>query len=76
VPDASATLDSFQLFGKYYVNKNVLLRFNYAYERYRTSDWGFDNANPASSNNVVLTGHQSPRYDVNVFGVSVAYTGW
>ena len=76
VPDASATLDSFQLFGKYYVNKNVLLRFNYAYERYRTSDWAFDNANPASSNNVVLTGHQSPRYDVNVFGVSVAYTGW
>lgn len=76
VPDTSQRLDSFQLFGKYRVNKNVLLRFNYAYERYRTSDWAFDNATPTSSNNVLLTGHQSPSYDANVFGVSVAYTGW
>ena len=76
VPDLRTKLDSFQLFGKYAVNKNVLVRLNYAYERYRTSDWAFDNANPASSNNVVLTGHQSPQYDVNVFGISVAYTGW
>ena len=76
VPDTSTKLDSLQVYGKYAVNKNVLLRFNYAYERLRTDDWAFDNATPVSSNNVVLTGHQSPNYTANVFGVSVAYTGW
>ena len=76
VPDLETTLNSFQLFGRYRVNKNVLLRFNYAYEKYRTSDWAFDNATPISSNNVLLTGHQAPNYTANVFGVSVAYTGW
>ena len=76
VPDTSTKLDSLQLYGKYVVNKNVLLRFNYAYEKYRTSDWAFDNATPTSSNNVLLTGHQAPNYTANVFGVSVAYTGW
>lgn len=76
VPDLETTLNSFQLFGRYRVNKNVLLRFNYAYEKYRTSDWAYDNANATSSNNVLLTGHQSPRYDANVFGVTIAYVGW
>ncbi len=76
VPDTSTRLDSLQLYGKYVVNKNVLLRFNYAYEKYRTRDWAFDNATPTSSNNVLLTGHQAPNYTANVFGVSVAYTGW
>lgn len=76
VPDLRSKLDSFQLFGKYVVSKNVLMRFNYAFEKYRNSDWSYDNATVTSANNVLLTGHQSPRYDANVFGVSVAYTGW
>ncbi|CAG0969651.1 decaheme-associated outer membrane protein, MtrB/PioB family [Burkholderiales bacterium] len=76
VPDIRTKLTSIQLFGKYQVNKNVLVRLNYAHERFRNSDWAFDNATPTSSNNVLLTGHQAPTYDANVFGVSVAYTGW
>ena len=76
VPDLRNKLDSFQLFGKYQLNKNILLRANYAYEKYRTSDWAYDNADATSANNVLLTGHQSDRYNANVFGFSVAYTGW
>ena len=51
-------------------------RFNYWYERLRSSDWAFDNATPTSSNNVILTGHQSSHYDNHVFGVSLVYTNW
>lgn len=76
VPDLRTKLDSFQLYGKYAMRKNVLLRFNYAYERFRSNDWALDNANATSSNNVLLTGRQAASYDANAFGVSIAYTGW
>jgi MtrB/PioB family decaheme-associated outer membrane protein len=76
VPDARALMTSFQLFGKYQLSKNVLLRGNYWYQRLGTNDWAFDNASATSSNNVLLTGQQSPNYNANVFFVSVAYTGW
>ena len=76
VPDLRTKLQSLQLYGKVAVRKNVLLRFNYAYEHFRSDDWSLDNANATSSNNVLLTGRQAPGYDANVFGVSIAYTGW
>ncbi|MCL4802001.1 MAG: MtrB/PioB family decaheme-associated outer membrane protein [Burkholderiales bacterium] len=76
VPDTEAKLHTFQLFAKYRYSKNIALRFNYWFEKYRSSDWAFDNATPTSSNNVILTGHQSPRYDAHIFGISIAYTNW
>jgi MtrB/PioB family decaheme-associated outer membrane protein len=76
VPDTEAKLHSFQLFAKYRYSKNVALRFNYWFEKYRSNDWAFDSATPTSSNNVILTGHQSPQYDAHIFGISVAYTNW
>jgi hypothetical protein len=76
VPDVNNTLHSLQLFGKWQYSKNLLFRGNYWYQHYRSRDFAFDNAVAWASNNVLLTGQPSPSYNANVFGISVAYTGW
>jgi hypothetical protein len=76
VPDTKTRLSSIQLYAKYQYSKNLLFRFNYWYQTLKTNDWAFDNATATSSNNVLLTGQDSPSYNANVFGFSVAYTGW
>jgi hypothetical protein len=76
IPNAKSTLNSLQLFGKWQYSKNIVLRANYWFQKLRTNDWAYDNANAVSSNNVLLTGQQSPNYTANVFGLSIAYTGW
>jgi MtrB/PioB family decaheme-associated outer membrane protein len=76
VPDTKTEFHTLQLFAKYRYAKNMAVRFNYWYERLRSSDWAFDNATPTSSNNVILTGHQSPNYQNHVIGVSLVYTNW
>jgi len=76
VPDTKSKLNSFQLYGKYRYSKNIAIRVNYWYQKLETNDWAFDNATATSSNNVVLTGQQSPNYTNNVIGVTFAYTGF
>lgn len=76
VPDAKNTLNSLQVFGRWQVTKNVLLRANYWYQHLTAHNWAYDNATPASSNNVLLTGQSSGSYSANVFGLSVAYMNW
>jgi len=76
VPDVKNTLNSLQLFARWQYSKNLLFRANYWFQHYRSRDWAYDNATPASSNNVLLTGQPSPSYTAHVFGVSVAYTNW
>jgi MtrB/PioB family decaheme-associated outer membrane protein len=76
IPDVKNTLNSLQLFGRWQYSKNVMFRANYWYQHFRSRDWAYDNANPASSNNVLLTGQSAGSYNANVFGVSVAYTNW
>jgi len=76
VPDTTYKSNQFQLFAKYQYSKNLLFRFNYWYQNARSSDWAYDGIAPASSNNALFTGQQSPNYHENVFGFSVAYTGW
>jgi hypothetical protein len=76
IPDVKNKLDSLQLFGRWQYSKNVTFRANYWYQRYRSTDWAFDNATPASSNNVLLAGQPSPSYTAHVFGISIAYTNW
>jgi MtrB/PioB family decaheme-associated outer membrane protein len=76
VPDTTYSSNQFQLFAKYQYSKNLLFRFNYWYQNLRSSDWAYNYLTPTSSNNVLLTGQQSPNYHENVFGFSVAYTGW
>lgn len=76
VPNTVSRVNSFQLFGKYNYSKNLTFRFNYWYEKLSSSDWAYNGASPTASANVLLTGQQSPQYQNNYFGVSVAYTGW
>lgn len=76
IPDANSTMNSFQLFGKWQYSKNVLLRANYWFQRFSSNDWAYANATPVSSNNVLLTGQSPADYTANVFGISIAYTGW
>jgi len=76
VPDTQTKMNSLQLYAKYQFSENILFRFNYWYQTLRTNDWAFDNATPTSSSGVLFTGHQSPRYDAHVFGISVAFTNW
>ena len=76
VPDTRTKMNSLQLYAKYQFSENILFRFNYWYQTLRSNDWSFDNATPTSSTGVLFTGHQSPRYDAHVFGISVAFTNW
>ncbi len=76
VPDTRTKMNSLQLYAKYQFSENILFRFNYWYQTLRSNDWSFDNATPTSSSGVLFTGHQSPRYDAHVFGISVAFTNW
>jgi MtrB/PioB family decaheme-associated outer membrane protein len=76
VPDTTYSSNQFQLFAKYQYSKNILFRANYWYQNLHSSDWAYNGTTPTSSSNVLLTGQQSPNYHENVFGFSVAYTGW
>jgi MtrB/PioB family decaheme-associated outer membrane protein len=76
VPDVKTRLNSFQLYGKYQYSKTMAIRVNYWYQKYHTSDWAFDNSTATSTNNVLLTGQQSPNYTNNVIGISFAYSGF
>ena len=76
VPDTTVKSNQFQLYAKYQYSKNLLFRANYWFQNLRTSDWAYDGTTAAGSNNIVLTGQQSPNYNENVFGISVAYTNW
>ena len=76
VPDATYTLNSLQVFGRWQYSRNVLFRANYWYQHLSARNWAYDNATPTSSNNVLLTGQTSGSYTAHVFGISVAYTNW
>jgi MtrB/PioB family decaheme-associated outer membrane protein len=76
VPDATSKLNSLQIFGKWRYSKNIAFRANYWYERFSSYDWAYENAAAWTSNNVLLTGQQSPEYSAHVIGFSVAYENW
>lgn len=72
VPETTNRLHTFQLFAKWRYSKAVTWRFNYWYEELQSADWAFDNLTPVSSQQVLLTGQQAPRYRNHILGVSVA----
>lgn len=76
VPDNHAKGQSLQLYAKYELSKNLLVRLNYWYQSLSSNDFAYDYTTPSTSQNVVLTGHQSPTYRENIFGISFAYTNW
>lgn len=74
VPDAVSRLNRLELFGKYKVQKDLMLNVKYAYEDYNSTDWAWDGQTYTSSTTFIGTGMTSPDYRVNVIGASLTYS--
>ena len=72
-PDLTTRLNSARLYVNYSPKKKFALRLSYWYEGYRSDDWALDGVLPATINNVLSLGQQSPDYDVNVITLSGRY---
>ena len=72
-PDLTTQLNSARLYVNYSPKKKLALRLSYWYEGYRSDDWALDGVLPATINNVLSLGQQSPDYDVNVIMLSGRY---
>ena len=73
LPDEISRLSRLELFGKYRLQKNVLLNLKYIFEQYHSTDWGYDGLTLTSSSSFVGSGQTSPKYRVHAIGASVTY---
>jgi MtrB/PioB family decaheme-associated outer membrane protein len=73
LPDLVTRLHSFRAHARYQLQKNTAVRLSFVHERLRSADWAWDGVAPATIANVLTTGQESPRYSVNVVGVSLIY---
>lgn len=73
LPDNKARLTALQLYAKYQLQKNSWLRLSFLHQKYKESDWAWDNVSPTLMANVVSTGQQPPDYDVSAVGLSYIY---
>ncbi|MDO8466072.1 MAG: MtrB/PioB family decaheme-associated outer membrane protein [Gallionella sp.] len=71
--DVTSRLNRLELFGKYKVQKNMVLNVGYAHERYSSADWAWDGQTLTSSAAFIGSGQTSPDYKVNVIGASLSY---
>ena len=74
VPDDISRLNRLELFGKYKVQKDLMLNVRYAYEDYNSTDWAWDGQGYTSSTTFIGSGITSPDYRVNVIGASLVYS--
>jgi len=72
-PDLTTRLNSARLYANFVPRKKLTLRLSYWYESYRSDDWALDDVLPATIDNVLSLGQQSPDYDVNVIALSGRY---
>ena len=72
-PDLKTQLNSARVYVNYTPKKKVTLKLSYWYESYRSDDWALDGVFPATVDNVLAFGMQSPNYDVNVIALSGRY---
>lgn len=73
-PDLTTELNRFDLAGKYQVQKDLAVNMSYAYEKYSSADWAYDNVTASTLANVIGTNEVSPKYDVHLIGVSLVYS--
>lgn len=73
LPDIVTRLDRLELFGKYWLQKDVSLNMKYVYEHYRSKDFAYDAVLGNSMANVIGTNQITPDYRVHLLGVSLAY---
>lgn len=76
LPENKSETQSLQLYGKWNFSNRFAFRLNYMYERFRASDWAWDNVPATGVNGVLLQGQQTPRYDNHYIGASVAFSTW
>ena len=73
VPDAISRLSRLELFGKYKVQKNLMLNLQYVYEQFNSTDWAWDGQTYTSSTTLIGSGQTSPDYRVHAIGASLIY---
>lgn len=73
LPDIVSRLGRLELFGKYWLQKDLAINMKYIHERYRSTDFALDGVLVDSANNVVGTGQLSPDYTVHLIGVTLSY---
>jgi MtrB/PioB family decaheme-associated outer membrane protein len=72
-PELKTSMTRLDLFGQYKLQKDMVLKLKYIYERYTSADWALDQVLPGTLANVIGTGQTSPSYNIHYVGVSLAY---
>lgn len=74
LPDLITRRTRLELFGRYDVQKDLSVNLKYIYERYHSTDWGYDPPlNLTSVGAVVGTNQISPTYNVHAIGIWGSY---
>ena len=72
-PSAKTSRDTIKLFGSYKLQEKVSINVELWHERYVTQDWHLDGVLPATVQNLLSFGQQSPQYSVKAVSVSARY---
>lgn len=76
LPDLVTTLHGFSVYAKYHLRKNLSLKLGYLFEKFSSTDWGFDYVSPNALANVITLGQESPDYNVHVVTARLVYRFW
>lgn len=74
VPDTISRLNRLELFGKFKLQKNLMLNVKYMFEKFNSSDWAWNGQTLTSSTSFIGSGQTSPNYKVHVIGALLSYS--
>lgn len=69
IPDVHTTVTTLQLFAKYALQRNAGVKLQYAFDRYRTDDWTWNNWRYTDGTTV----REQPKQEVHFVGASYYY---
>lgn len=74
LPDLISRVNRLELFGRYWIQKDLALNLRYVHERFKSDDWSYDSPLGLTSVTSVLGTNQiSPDYKVHALGASLSY---
>jgi MtrB/PioB family decaheme-associated outer membrane protein len=73
LPDITSRMGRLELFGKYWLQRDLSVNVKYIYERYRSKDFALDGVLVSSANNLIGTNQLSPDYKAQLIGVTLSY---
>ena len=75
-PDIKTQLNSLKLYAQYNHTRNMAFRLRYWHEKYDSEDWSLDGVDTTSLDypNSLFMAEGSPRYNVDVIGLSMLYS--